>query len=52
MNNKLLCLVCYAEAVIQAYGNSYCKKCYEQSPYYAEAQAKKRLNEERKEREK
>ena len=47
MNDNLLCLVCYKKAQIQAYGNSYCKVCYEDSPYFAERQAKIRLAEER-----
>lgn len=34
------CLICYKKAVVTAYGNSYCMKCYRKSPYYAEKKAK------------
>jgi hypothetical protein len=44
-------MVCYKKATIMAYGNSYCQKCYEDSPYYAERQAKVKLAEEREKRE-
>ena len=44
------CLMCYAKAVVTAYGNSYCLKCYKKSPYYAEINARRKLSAEKKEK--
>lgn len=47
MKNKLKCMVCYKDAELEAYGNTYCIPCYEKSPYYAEVKARKQLDEEK-----
>lgn len=44
--NNLKCSICYKTAEVEAYGNSYCIPCYEDSPYFAEANARKRMKEE------
>ena len=41
------CIHCYKPAVVTAYGNSYCMKCYKKSRYYAEINAKRKLDEEK-----
>ena len=48
MENKWICMVCYKPAVVQAYGNTYCKDCFEQTPYYAERKAAETILEEEK----
>lgn len=50
--NNLICMICYKQAKIMAYGNSYCKDCFLLSPYYMETKAKQSLDEEKKQREK
>ena len=49
---KLKCMVCYKDAEVMAYGNTYCKEHFEQSPYYMERIAKERIEGERKEKQK
>ncbi len=44
--NNLKCSVCYKDAEVESYGNSYCIPCYEKSPYFAEVQARKAMLEE------
>ena len=50
--NTLLCSMCYKPAELQAYGNTFCVKCYEESPYYAEVRAKRDIDAEKRKQQK